>query len=60
MHVILYQSAHFEVTGPRRNIVLDSLPTYHDVANEPLLSRVRGERQEYDETEDHDRDGKQR
>ena len=33
--------------------------TNHDIANEPLFRRVRGERQEYDETEDHDRDGKQ-
>jgi hypothetical protein len=32
---------------------------HHDIANEPLLGRVRGERQEYDETEDDDREGKQ-
>jgi len=50
MHVVLYQSAYFEVTSPGRNIVLDSLMTHHDIANELLLRRVRGERQEYDET----------
>ena len=59
MHVVHYQSAYFEVTGPGRNVVLDSSMTNHDIANEPLFGRVRGERQEYDETEDHDRDGKQ-
>jgi hypothetical protein len=59
MHVILYKSVYFEVTGPGRNVVLDSLRTDHDIANEPLLGRVRGERQEYDETEDDDREGKQ-
>ena len=50
---------YFEVTGPGRNVVLDSSMTNHDISNEPLLRRVRGERREYDETEDHDRDGKQ-
>jgi hypothetical protein len=44
---------YFEVAGPGRNVMLDSLRTHHDIANEPLLRRVRGERQEYDETEDH-------
>jgi hypothetical protein len=44
MHIILYQSVYFEVTGPGRNVVLDSLRTDHDIANEPLLGRVRGER----------------
>jgi hypothetical protein len=59
MHVILYQSVYFEVTGPGRNVVLDHSRTNHDIANESLLRRVRGERQEYDETENHDREGKQ-
>jgi hypothetical protein len=59
MHVVLYWSAYFDVTSPGRNVVLDSLRTDHDIANEPLLGRVRGERQEYDETEDDDREGKQ-
>ena len=59
MHVVHYQSVYFEVTGPGRNVVLDSSMTNHDISNEPLLRRVRGERREYDETEDHDRDGKQ-
>jgi len=59
MHVVLYQSVYFEVTGSGRNVLLDSLTTHHDIANEPLLRRVRGERQEYDETEDHNRDSKQ-
>ena len=57
MHVVHYQSVYFEVTGPGRNVVLYSSMTNHDISNEPLLRRVRGER--YDETEDHDRDGKQ-
>jgi hypothetical protein len=50
---------YFEVTGPGGNVVLDSSRTNHDIANEALLRRVRGERQEYDETENHDREGKQ-
>ena len=59
MYVILYPSAYFEVTGPGRNVVLDGSMAHYDIADEPLLGRVRGERQEYDETEDHDRKGKQ-
>jgi hypothetical protein len=52
MHIVLYQSVYFEVAGPGRNVMLDSLRTHHDIANEPLLGRVRGERHEGDETED--------
>jgi len=59
MYVILYQSTYFEVTGPRRNVVLDASMAHHDIANEPILRRVRGERQEYQETEDHGGEGKQ-
>src|SRR5215217_200704 len=59
MYVIHYLSAYFEVTGSGRNVVLDSSMAHHDIANEPLLGRVRGERQEYDETEDDDREGEQ-
>jgi hypothetical protein len=50
MHVILYQSTYFEVTCSSRNVVLDASMANHDIANEPLLGRVRGERQEYEET----------
>jgi hypothetical protein len=53
MHVVLYQPAYLEVTGTGRNIVLDSLRTHNDVADEPLLGRVCGKRQEHEETEDH-------
>ncbi|MDQ3942496.1 MAG: hypothetical protein M3254_05280 [Actinomycetota bacterium] len=59
MNVVLYHSMYFEVTGPGGNVVLDSSRTNHDIANEPLLRRVRGQRQEYDETQNHDREGKQ-
>jgi hypothetical protein len=59
MHVILYQSVYFEVTGPGRNVVLDGSMAHHDIANEPLLGRVRRERQEYEETEDHGGEGEQ-
>jgi hypothetical protein len=52
MHIVLYQSVYFEVAGPGRNVMLDSLRTHHDIANEPLLGRVRGKRHEGDETED--------
>jgi len=59
MYVVLYWSAYFDVTSPGRNVVLDSSRTYHDIANEPLLGRVRGERQEHEETEDHGGEGEQ-
>ena len=42
MHVVHYQSVYFEVTGPGRNVVLDSSMTNHDISNEPLLRGVRG------------------
>jgi hypothetical protein len=50
MHVILYQSAYFEVTCSGRHVVLDAPMANHDIAHEPLLGRMRGERQEYEET----------
>src|SRR5215212_4596612 len=60
MHVVLDQAVYLEVTGSGRDVLLDRPRTHDDIADEPLLGRVRGERQEYDETEDHGGDGGQR
>ena len=44
---------------PGGNVVFDASMAHHHIADQPLFSGVRGKRQEYDEAEDHDREGKQ-
>ena len=59
MYVVLYQPAYLDVTGPGRDVVLDSLEDQPRHRQRAALRPLAREGQEDDETEDHDGDGKQ-
>ena len=60
MYVILYRALYLDVTDRRRNVIIDTPSIRYDIADEPLLRCVCGERQEYDQAENHGGESEQR